>query len=103
MINGKWKTKDFLHKEGKSKVDWFKIHGWGFKDTEFVLDGRTDQVGLTGSRYVFSGKMMPQFKEWAMEVAGIDMNKVTLPAKLMTPDPPIINDAFLTGLGDNYS
>jgi alkyldihydroxyacetonephosphate synthase len=38
-----------------------------------------------------------------MEVAGIDMTKVTLPSKLMTPDPPIINDAFLTGLGDNYS
>ena len=31
------------------------------------------------------------------------MNKVTLPAKLMSPDAPIINDAFLTGLGENYS
>jgi len=38
-----------------------------------------------------------------MEVAGIDMTKVSLPSKLMTPDPSIINDAFLTGLGDNYS
>ncbi len=46
---------------------------------------------------------MPQFKEWAQEVAGIDMTKVTLPAKLMTPDAPIINDAFLTGLQENYS
>ena len=42
LINGKWRTRDLLYKEGKSKVDWFKIHGWGFKDTEFVLDGRTD-------------------------------------------------------------
>jgi len=46
---------------------------------------------------------MPQFKEWAQEVAGIDMSKVTPAAKLMTPDAPIINDAFLTGLGENYS
>lgn len=38
-----------------------------------------------------------------MEVAGIDMTKVTTPLKFMTPDPSIINDAFLEGLGDNYS
>jgi len=92
-----------LYPEGKSKVDWFKIHGWGFKDTEFVIDRRTDQVGLTGSRYTFSGKMMPQFKEWATEVAGIDMSKVTLPSKLMTVPAPIINDDFLIGLEENYS
>lgn len=53
-----------LYPEGRSKLDWFKVHGWGFKDTEFVVDGRTDQVGLTGSRYVFSGKMMPGFIGW---------------------------------------
>lgn len=64
LINGKWKTRDLLYPEGRSKLDWFKVHGWGFKDTEFVVDGRTDQVGLTGSRYVFSGKMMPGFIGW---------------------------------------
>jgi len=38
-----------------------------------------------------------------MEVAGIDMTKVTLPSKLMTPPASIINDDFLIDLGDNFS
>jgi len=101
--HGEWETKDLMYSEGKTKLDWFKIHGWGFKDTEFVLDGRTEMVGLTGNKYLFAGKMMPNFKEWAIEMAGIDLSKRALPKKLMTPKTPILNDDFLTALGENYS
>ena len=39
-VDHKWKTEDFG--SGITKLDWFKSIGWGFKDTEFVLDGKTE-------------------------------------------------------------
>lgn len=98
-----WQTKDNTYKDNRTKLDWFKSIGWGFKDTEFVLNTRMDQIGFTGSRYLFSGQMMPNFKEWAMEVAGIDMVLSSLPKKMFTPEAPVLNDEFLTELGDEYS
>ena len=100
---GRWVTKDLLYPKGKSKLDWFKTQGWGFRDTEFLLDAETDQVGLTGSSYMFSGKMMPSFKDWALEKAGIDLNNRSLPKKLMEADPSILNEDFLEAIGENYS
>lgn len=100
----KWVTKDLEPKyAGNMKIDWFKQVGWGFKDTEFVLDPKADEIGLTGSRYMFSGEMMPEFKDWAIKAAGVDLTLQSLPKKLMTPDHPILNEDFLEELGENYS
>ncbi len=46
---------------------------------------------------------MPGFKDWVQEIAGIDMNIRSPPKKLFTPEPSIINDEFLTAIGDNFS
>jgi hypothetical protein len=50
--NGNYRTVDLMYKDGRTKLDYFKAKGWGFKDTEFVLDGQTGQMGLTGDKYI---------------------------------------------------
>lgn len=94
---------DYLYREGRSKLDWFKEKGWGYKDTEFVIDDKTGQVGLTGDKYVFSGKMMPDFRAWAENKIGIDIDFTSFPQKSMEVDPPIYNEEFLENLGNNFS
>ena len=58
---------------------------------------------MTGNKYIFSGKMMPAFKDWALEMAGIDLDNRSLIKKLMVADPPRLNDDFLDTIGDNFS
>jgi len=101
--NGNYRTIDFLYREGRSKLDWFKEKGWGYKDTEFVLDDKSGQVGLTGDRYVFSGKMMPDFRNWAENKIGIDIDYTSVPQKAMEVDPPLLNEEFLDNLDDHFS
>lgn len=101
--NGNYRTVDHLYREGRNKLDWFKEKGWGYKDTEFVLDDKTGQVGLTGDRYVFSGKMMPDFRSWAETKIGIDVTYTTVAQKAMEVDPPILNEDFLDNLDNNFS
>ena len=48
----------------RNKEQWFKIAGWGYKDTDFVIND-DGTVHITGNRYQFSGQKMPKFKEWA--------------------------------------
>jgi len=40
---------NYAEQRSKHKLDWFKDNGWGFKDTEFVMDP-DGQVRLTGKR-----------------------------------------------------
>lgn len=100
---GNYKTVDLLYREGRNKGDWFKEKGWGYKDTEFVLDDKTGQVGLTGDKYVFSGKMMPDFRSWAENKIGIDISQTTVAQKAMEVDPPTLNEAFLDALNFQFS
>ena len=100
---GNYRTVDYLYREGRSKLDWFKEKGWGYKDTEFVLDDKTGVVGLTGDRYVFSGKMMPDFRTWAENKIGIDVTVTSFPQKAMEVDAPILNEEFLDNLDDHFS
>ena len=79
--SGNYQTVDLLYREGRSKLDWFKEKGWGFKDTEFVIDDKTGKVGLTGDRYVFSGKIMPDFRTWAETKIGLDIDKEAIAQK----------------------
>jgi len=40
-----------------------KWNGWGYKDTEFYLN-EAGLVALRGSRYLFSGKALPDLRKW---------------------------------------
>jgi alkyldihydroxyacetonephosphate synthase len=101
--DGNYRTLDLLYREGRNKLDWFKEKGWGYKDTEFVIDDKTGKIGLTGDKYVFSGKMMPDFRNWAETKIGIDISQTTVPQKAMEVDPPTLNEAFLDNLDYNFS
>lgn len=81
----------------RNKEQWFKHNGWGYKDTEFVVNN-DGSVHITGNRYQFSGQKMLKFKEWAENVVGIDMNKTIEPQRDIPIDPPIENTAFIESI-----
>lgn len=78
----------------RNKDQWFKVNGWGYKDTEFVIND-DGSVHITGNRYQFSGQKMPKFKEWAESVIGIDVNNAIEAQREMPIDPPVENLPFL--------
>eukprot|EP01017_Pseudomicrothorax_dubius_P014782 TRINITY_DN1730_c0_g1_i1.p1 TRINITY_DN1730_c0_g1~~TRINITY_DN1730_c0_g1_i1.p1 ORF type:complete len:599 (+),score=172.14 TRINITY_DN1730_c0_g1_i1:1630-3426(+) len=81
----------------KNKLDWFKDKGWGFRDTEFSLN-KEGHVMLTGSRYLFSGYVLPELRPWAEKHLGLDIG-VKTPAQNVVPvDPPILNEDFLAAI-----
>jgi len=90
-------ARQFIEQKAKYRHDWFRVNGWGFKDTEFVLD-KDGQVKLTGSRYLFSGQQLPKFREWVEKEINIDLN-VQTPAQVEIPvAEPRLNVDFMNEL-----
>lgn len=81
----------------RNKDQWFKVNGWGYKDTEFVIN-EDGTVHISGNRYQFSGQKMPKFKEWAETVIGIDINNSIDPQKDIPIDPQIENIPFIQSI-----
>lgn len=76
------------------KHSWFKPQGWGYQDTAFKLT-EDNKVMLTGSRYLFSGQVLPGFIKWTEDVVGLDLNDYS-PAQSATPvHPPKRHPEFL--------
>ncbi|KAF0983696.1 hypothetical protein FDP41_007611 [Naegleria fowleri] len=48
-----------------------KWNGWGYKDTDFVMDEKRD-VYVTGDRYILSGHYVPDFRPWFENFTGLD-------------------------------
>lgn len=90
-------AKQFTEQRPKYRHDWFRHNGWGFKDTEFVLD-KDGQVKLTGSRYLFSGQQLPKFREWVEKEINIDLN-INTPAQVEIPiaEPKLVQE-FLSDI-----
>jgi len=81
----------------KYRHDWFRVNGWGYNDTEFILD-KDGLVKLTGNRYLFSGQVLPKFREWVEKEVHIDLSLVT-PAQVEIPIKEAkINADFLNEL-----
>ncbi len=59
-----------------NKLSYFKNNGWGFKDTDFFINEQ-GLVELSGSRYMFSGKVLPNFRKWCEDVVGLDIGDET--------------------------
>lgn len=78
----------------RNKEQWFKHNGWGYKDTEFVIDS-DGVVRITGNRYQFSGQKMPKFKEWAETEAKLDTSRQVDIQTDIPIDPPVRNEAFI--------
>jgi hypothetical protein len=56
-------------------------------------------LGL-GNRYLFSEQWMPNFKDWAVNYAHIDLSKKTEKQKDMEVHAPYFNHEFLAELGE---
>lgn len=71
-----------------------KWNGWGYRDTAFELleDG---VVALTGERYAYSGKRMPQFRPWMEKNVGIRMEDTSPAQEKMEVEPARVNKAFV--------
>ena len=81
----------------QEKLSWFKWNGWGYKDTEFVLD-KDGLVVITGNRYSLCGKRLVNFRKWAEEFIGLDINNVSPAQESIEAPPPNINSLFLEEL-----
>lgn len=73
------------------------MNGWGYKDTEFIIND-DGSVHISGNRYQFSGQKMPKFKEWAETVVGIDTSSPVEPQRDIPIDPPVENVEFIEGI-----
>jgi len=82
------------------RVEINHLQGWGYKDTQFHFDGKTNRAKVTGYRYPYSEKWMPNLKSFTDEVTGIDLD-VRMP---LNPNPhvaaPVINHEFLKEIGE---
>ncbi len=94
---GKQESKEL--EEAKLPVKW---NGWGFDDTELVLNSR-GQVQLTGSRYLFSGRELPSLRKWMEENASLNVDWTSFSQPHPTLPEPVRNEEFLADIKDNYS
>ncbi|KAL9649112.1 hypothetical protein ABK040_008489 [Willaertia magna] len=75
-----------------------KWNGWGYKDTEFIMDDKKD-VHITGNRYILSGKCVPSFRPWMEKFAELNVNYESPPQsweQMKNKIPkPILCEGFL--------
>ncbi len=78
-------------------------HAWGFKDTEFVVEGNRD-VRLTGNRYEICGFKMPGFIAFVEDSLGIQVDtsdvRPTVPLKAT---PANRNEAFSAAVEKEFA
>ena len=88
----------------KPKYEYFKMNGWGYKDTKITFDREKDSGFITGSRYSFSGSVMKELKKFAAKEVDIKAEEEPLKSQDFMPvDPPFVNESFLAELGSSYS
>lgn len=77
-------------------------HGWGFKDTEFIVD-RKGVVRLTGKRYEICGVSMPDFMPFVEDSLGVrvDVSELREPAPLQA-QPARRNEAFCQAVTESF-
>lgn len=51
-----------------------KWNGWGYKDTEFLMDPSNLDCLVSGNRYLLSGKYIPLFRPWIEKFCGLDIS-----------------------------
>lgn len=76
-----------------------KWNGWGFQDTDFFINENGD-VQLDGSRYLYSGKVMPSMRPWFEEHLGIDISNLepAQPFSSIKISPSQIPETFIQAI-----
>jgi len=86
------------------KYNYFKMNGWGFKDTKITFDREKKHGTITGSRYTFSGAQMKDLEKFARDEVFFDVTGVPLANQnTMSVDPPYVNEIFLNDISDCFS
>eukprot|EP00743_Colponemidia_sp_Colp-15_P002674 GILK01002897.1.p1 GENE.GILK01002897.1~~GILK01002897.1.p1 ORF type:complete len:630 (-),score=93.02 GILK01002897.1:76-1785(-) len=75
-------------------MDILRWNGWGYKDTEFRVNS-DGCVELTGDRYLFSGKVLPNFRPWAEKEIGLNMDNQVTGQEACPVPAPRRNEEFL--------
>ena len=87
------------HPDRDIKINFFKLRGWGYRDSGFEYVKDKKMVQIKGSRYMFGGQYLPKFGDYCVEHLHIDLDKQDPPQDDMEVAPPILNHAFLQELG----
>lgn len=75
-----------------------KWNGWGYKDSFFTFDQKTQVFSFTGQRYRIGSKKLPLFKDWVQKSLGIELDtNFTSQPELRDQDipVPIANQLFI--------
>jgi len=88
----------------KPKHKWFKTDGWGYLDTKFILRENMS-VLLTGNKYTFCNKNMPDVVDFCTKIAHVTFNQKNpiMPNQLHIAAPPIINYTFFDAISHKIS
>ena len=52
------------HPDREIKINYFKLRGWGYKDSGFLWNKEKKMIKILGSRYMFGGQYLPKFGEY---------------------------------------
>ena len=73
----------------ENKLDYFNKQGWGYADSVFERNDKTGKLLMTGNKYLYSGKVLPNIADWIeANVSGIDFNQPRPRQDDMEIDPP---------------
>lgn len=81
------------------KADYFKINGWGYKDSGFYLDIKHNTVRVRGGRYMYEGKGLDSFYQYVVKNLAINPQTNFDAQTEMPCPPPSLNHAFVEELG----
>ena len=88
----------------KPKFEYFKMNGWGYKDTKIIFDREKNYGYITGSRYSFSGSILKELRKFAEKEVDFTVSGEPIPCQdQMKADPPYVNENFLAEIEGNYS
>ena len=80
-------------------MHYFKLQGWGFRDSGFKWDREAGAVKVLGSRYMFGGQHLPRFADFFKEHMDVDVNLEDPPQADMQVEPSQMNHGFIEELG----
>lgn len=79
-------------------MDFFKLKGWGYKDTQFVHDTSNHKIKLSGSHYAYSGRAFPKLYDFIKQETGMTFTDQILAKKDLEIDPSILNSEFVSAI-----
>jgi hypothetical protein len=88
------------HIENKSyeKSEWFKLAGWGYKDTQFEKH-RDGIARLSGNKYGVAGEKLVNFIPWVETNLGLDTSITPLKGKdTVTVSQANLNTDFMKAI-----